>query len=336
LSIFVALLIASRVALPFALERYVNRVLDRSDGYAGSVGDIDVSLVRGAYTIEDVRLEDASGDVPVPIFEADALRLSIEWRALLHGEIVSEVELDGPNVNLVMGPTEEKTQTPADAHWTARLEDLVPFSINRFEAHDGRVRFRNLHSEPPVDIGFSDVSVLAENLTNVRDRSQEYPATSHATGRAFETGELEIDLSMNPFAEQTHFTMDLSIENADIVSLNEFLRAYLKLDAQQGQLSVYSEITAEKGRFEGYITPLIRDLEILELKEVDDQSPIATLWEGASSWIAEIFENQPRDQQAARIPISGELEDPDYGLWATLESVFRNAFIQALEPRVES
>src|SRR5690606_37591710 len=63
-------LIACRVALPYGVEWYVNKKLDESPDYEGHVGDVDIHLYRGAYSIDDVSITKTDGDVPVPLFAA--------------------------------------------------------------------------------------------------------------------------------------------------------------------------------------------------------------------------------------------------------------------------
>ena len=54
LTIGFGVLLLLRALLPIAIQRYVNRVLDRNEHYGGHAGDVDVALIRGAYTIESV------------------------------------------------------------------------------------------------------------------------------------------------------------------------------------------------------------------------------------------------------------------------------------------
>src|SRR2546423_12394166 len=72
---FVLLLLAllaaiGRAIMPWAVRDYVNRTLDRNPLYAGSVGDVQIHLWRGAYSIHDIRISKTSGNIPVPFFEA--------------------------------------------------------------------------------------------------------------------------------------------------------------------------------------------------------------------------------------------------------------------------
>lgn len=331
-----ALLVALRAALPFGLARYVNRVLDRTEGYRGQVGDIDVALYRGAYRIERVELEDASGNVPVPLFAADAIDLSVQWRALLRGELVGEVELVRTVVNLVAGPTEATTQTGTRPHWSERLEELFPMRIDRFSVRDGTLRFRDPWREPAVDVGLTDLEVVARNLTNVREVSAEKPADVEITATAFRSGTLRATLALDPLSREPDFMLRGRVDDVSLPELNAFFRAYGGFDAERGELTLLTEIDCDGGAYRGYLKPLVTDLDVLYVAdEAKEQGALDTLWEALFGGTAELIENQLRDQQGARIPVKGSFDDPQIGIWAALESLLRNGFLGALEPRFD-
>ena len=93
LAIGVGALIVLRALLPIAIQRYVNRVLDRNEHYEGYIGEVDVALFRGAYTIEGLEIRKRNGRVPVPLLACEQIDLSIEWRALLDGALVGGASL---------------------------------------------------------------------------------------------------------------------------------------------------------------------------------------------------------------------------------------------------
>src|SRR5438552_14901605 len=68
LGVLAVLLVALRLALPHFVKNYVNRTLSEIPGYRGRVGDIDIALWRGAYTIHGLDLVKTDGKVPVPFF----------------------------------------------------------------------------------------------------------------------------------------------------------------------------------------------------------------------------------------------------------------------------
>jgi uncharacterized protein involved in outer membrane biogenesis len=117
----VLILLVVRIALPYIVKDYVNKTLSEIPGYKGIVEDINISLLRGAYEIENVSLVKTDGDVPVPFFSADLIDLSVQWGALFEGSIVGEIILENPKINFVSGPSEEQSQSSVDDSWTDKV-----------------------------------------------------------------------------------------------------------------------------------------------------------------------------------------------------------------------
>jgi hypothetical protein len=111
------LLVGVRVALPFTIKYYVNNRLSKIPEYSGRIGDVRVHLWRGAYEINNIVISKRTGHVPVPLFSAPVLDLSIQWRELFHGAVVGEMLLQRPEVNFVAGPTPEQSQTGINKPW---------------------------------------------------------------------------------------------------------------------------------------------------------------------------------------------------------------------------
>lgn len=65
-----AVLVGLRVALPQLVQDYVNKKLDEMPEYDGRIGDVDMHLWRGAYSIQSIEIVKTEGDVPVPFFES--------------------------------------------------------------------------------------------------------------------------------------------------------------------------------------------------------------------------------------------------------------------------
>ena len=117
----VLLLIAGRVAMPYFVEDYVNDQLMALDAYDGHVGDIDIHLWRGAYSIDDIEIVKTGASRPVPFFRSDRIDFSVEWRSLFRGSIVAEASFFGPEVNLVQGKSAADSQLGKEENWNARL-----------------------------------------------------------------------------------------------------------------------------------------------------------------------------------------------------------------------
>ena len=310
----ILLLIAVRIALPYIVKDYVNKTLSEIPEYSGRVGDVDIRLFRGAYIIEDAALVKTGGKVPVPFFSAKKIDLSVQWGALFEGSLVGEIELDSPKINFVAGPSKQTSQRGVDDSWTDKVKELFPLRINRFEIHNGEVHYRDFHRDPKVDIFLKNINADAENLTNSKDISKTLMATINAAGNAMGSGKFRLHADINPFEKSPMFNLDAELTNVDLPKLNNFIKAYGKFDVEKGTFQLYTELAASKGRFEGYIKPIFRNLQILSL-EKDSSNPLELFWEAIVGAVAGLFENKSKDQLAARIPFSGSFDNPSANIW---------------------
>jgi len=329
-----AILVAIRAALPIVVERFVNEKLDELEGYSGHVTDVDLNLYRGAYQIEGIRIVKTGARIPVPFFSARLLDISVEWGALFDGDIVAEIELHGPKLNFVKGPTERTSQTEPADNWTDTVRDLAPFRINRFAIYNGEVHYRDLHSDPKVDIYVQKIAGEARNLTNAEDLAGSLVATFRAKALAMSSGAVEIAGKYNPYAKRPTFEIDASVNRLNLPQLNTFLKAYGNVDAEAGKLSVDSEFAASRGRFRGYIKPFIDDLDVLRWDQ-EEEGLFGKLWEGLVEFVGEILEDQSKDRIATRVPFSGSIDDPEADVWSTIGGVLKNAFIEAMRRGIE-
>jgi hypothetical protein len=330
----VVLLIAFRIALPYILLHYVNKQLASIEGYKGHVDDIDVSLYRGAYTIEGIRLDRISGKVPVPFIKAEEMDMSIEWRALLHGSVVAEIEVQKPVFNFVNGPTKATSQTGIDKHWTEVIDHLLPFKLNRVELKDGEVHYRDFHSSPQIDIFARKIHVLAENLSNAKHTKGSLPSTAVATAVVYD-GTAKVNMKIDPLSRVPTFDLNAQLTNVDLTHLNNFLRAYGNFDVERGEFSLYSEAAAKNNRISGYTKPIIKDIKVVSWKE-DIRKPLKLIWESVVGAVAWILTNHKKDQIATKATFEGRLDDPDISVLSIIGQLLRNAFIQALVPSLEN
>lgn len=325
------ILTAGRLYLPTYVRTYVKRTLDQIPGYSSDVGEIDISLWRGAYSMAYLRLNKTSGNVPVPFFSSSTIDLSVQWKALLDGALVGEIELAKPKLNFVSGPSETQSQTDVESTWTDQVRELFPLRINRVGLVDAEIHYRDFYSDPEVDIYLHDIEGEISNLTNSEHLSKSLVATINAKGKAQETGIFSFETGFDPYQKQKTFKSDLSVEKLQIREINSFLKAYGNFDAEEGELNIYSKMSAEKGKINGYVKPIIKDLSILRWNTVEP-NPLRLVWEGVLAGFFELFQNQRHAQIATQINFTGDINDPQTSLWEMARYFLKNGFIKALEP----
>ena len=327
-------LVIAQISLPFAVRRYVLHTLNKIPGYRAQVGALSINLFRGAYQIQQIKLEKIKGKVPVPFFSADTIDLSVEWSELFHGALVGKIEIQHPFLNFVNGRSAETSQTSMDKSWVEHVKELFPLKINRFEANNGEIHFRDFSRKPNVDLFMAQTHIIAVNLTNSRRLSQTLVATIDAGGVVPQNGQFKFHLEADPLAEKPTFRLAAQMTDVDLKEWNNFLEAYGGVDAAQGTFDVFTEMQVDHGNLQGYIKPILKHLEIAHWKDAQE-SPLKVVWEMIVAGVAEILKNQPKDQIATRIPLSGSINNPSPGIIATIGELLRNAYIQALFPSLE-
>ncbi|HUO82896.1 MAG TPA: DUF748 domain-containing protein [Gammaproteobacteria bacterium] len=333
LAIVAVVAIAARAALPFVVEYYANRTLAGLEGgYTGHVEDVDLAVWRGNYSLEGLRIDKREGDIPLPFASVPRLDVSIQWGALLRGALVAEVHAIEPRMVFVDAESKERSQTGMGPDWAEKLEALAPFRFNRVTVRDGRIEFRNFESEPPVEIYIDDIEVLAENLTNIRGENDDVFGTVSARGLVMGETPVSVDARIDPVADPPELELDAQLEKLPLPMLNPLLDAYANVDAEAGTFSVYVEIATAGGRFEGYVKPLLENAEFLSRS--DDENIFRKAWEGIVDLVAEVFENQPKERVATRVPLSGELDAVEAELVPAIFNILRNAFVQALSASI--
>lgn len=346
--VLVVLLIGARIALPEVLQRYVNKTLDSAEGYDGQVGDIDLAIWRGAYVINDVEINKASGDVFAPLFSADEIDISILMSAILRGQLVGEIVLVRPVINFVVedaeGDQAEESKDEGaeqfgdDANWRQVVTDLFPLRLDLVEIRQGEVHLRKPDSSPPVDVYLTNLNASLRNLTNSRELSDSLVASVDLSADAMRNGSLDVSMQVDPYRELPHFDLDAKLLNLELEALDPLIKAYTPIDLEAGSLDLVVELAARDGQINGYVKPLLRDVKVFEWQEdveKEGDNIFQIVGESLAGGLANLFENQPRDQLATRIPVEGSLEGPETEVLTAIINILRNAFVRAFEAELE-
>ena len=306
------------------------------NGYYGHVKDIDLAIIRGAYQVDSIYLnkKDSVTNKQTPFFASSLIDLSVEWKSLLKGSIVGEVILTEPMLRFTKDKVEPKDVAKDSTDLKELLDDFMPLRINRCEIVKGRVQYIDGQTKPRVDIQMNDVHLIAQNLRNSYDSTVVLPASIDATANIYE-GLLTFKAKANPLADSPTFDMSAELKNTNLVKLNDFFQAYSKVDVNKGRFGLYTEVAAKDKQFAGYVKPIIKDLDVLGHEDRKDNI-FQKAWEGLVGVVGEVFQNQPKDQLATKIPFKGSLDNPKTNIWVALTSVLQNAFIHAIQPSIDN
>ncbi len=345
LLVLALVLVALRAIAPIFVQRYVNGQLADLPGYKASIGDVDLALWRGAYSIEELVLERVTSEktrATTPFVHIPFTELSMSWHALFFERaLVGEMVVHDPKLTF-MGGKGPKQVGPQGVNWYARVKKLFPFRLNRLEVVDGTVRYRDPgaltqgKSASRQDLVVHSLHGTVENITNSLDLDDPLPARASFVGSAFESGAVSIRADFDPWAGHPTFNLDASARRVPLIAFNGYTDEYGKFDFEKGRLSVFVEIAAAAGKFEGYVKPLLKDVEIADPAGDDPREPFwRKAWETVVGGASEVVENQPVEQVASKIPLQGEFDDPKVAVLPAMAELLRNAFVRALRPTID-
>lgn len=334
LLIVAVLLIVARILLPYFVLKYVNKTLGNLKEYHGHVEDIDIALIRGAYKIINIRLDKVDSlshkADSIPFFECPDIDFSVQWNAIFKGAIVGEIYVTDPILNFVKGKHKNENVKADTSDFRTTIRKLMPLTINHFEIENGQIHYIDKYSSPPVDVAIKNLQVKADNLSNVNDSANLLPAKLVADGDVYK-GKFNLDVKFNAFEKQPTFDLNAGLKNINMISLNDFFKAYANFRVETGNLGLYTEFAAKEGKFKGYVKPIIKDFKT---KKEGDLGEV--IWENIVQGISKVFENWKKEQVATKVPIEGRFDQPDTDLWTAINYVLRNAFVYALKPSIDN
>ena len=329
------LIVAIRLVLPYWVLHYVNKQLANIEGYFGHVTDIDLSLYRGAYTVNDIyiNIQDSVTQEQTPFFSCPVVDLSIEWASLFKGEIVSEMEFLSPALRFTENKAELEQLEKDTNDFRKMLKTFTPLKVNRFEVFDGQISYLDPTVKPVVDIKLENAHILARNLSNVVDTTL-LPANVVANADVY-GGQLTFNMKIDALAEDPTYDLNAEIKGANLVRLNDFFKAYADFDVNKGTFGAYMELAAKDRKFIGYVKPFIEDLDVVGPEDRKDTF-LRQLWEGIVGVAADILENPKSDKIATKIPLVGEQDDRTIGTWYATLALLRNGLVQAIYPAMDN
>lgn len=341
LVIVIGLLLCLHLALPWLVRDYLNHRLADMGDYRGHIENVDLAWWRGAYRLEGVTIVKTGDRVPAPLLDAPAIDLAVSWRALWEDQaLVARVRFEQPRVTFVDGGDRGATQTGAGTDWRAWLQQLMPITLNEVVVRDGRLDFRNFHSEPEVHLRITALNARVTNLTNTASAaSGSRVARFNADAKVLGQADLQSSAAFDPLGDLHDFDFRLKVTGMVLSRLNDFARAYANLDIAQGSGDLIIEASARDGRLDGYIKPLLKNVDVFTWKQDvarSDGSLFSAAWEALVDGVETLFKNQRKDQFATRIPLSGSVESSETSTWRAFLGILRNAFVEAFSARFEN
>jgi hypothetical protein len=326
-------LIPLRLALPYVLIAVINHQLSRPGLVQGHIHDLTLSLWRGRYAISGLHLTslDTDGAHRGPLFDVAMINCMVHVTRLFAGHYEGSVTLIGADLHL--GPPAKEAAKQADkpsseAEWQTILRSLVHFSIAAVAVEKGRIDY----DDPGRDV-HATIGTIAGRIDDlIVPADGERPATFTFHGSTPGEGALNISGQASPDAMPARLEMEASLEHLDLTALSEITEHYDGLRFESGIFSGYLEYRLHGTRIEGSFKPIFHHLSVSSYSHKQGHLATKLFWSVVVPVAEYVLKNGEKDQQAAIIPIKGEVSDPHSNLWRVVGSALSNAFIRALAP----
>jgi hypothetical protein len=208
----------------------------------------------------------------------------------------------------------------------------VLLKVKQLRITNGHFAFVNKEKTPEYRVFLAGTNLVLKNFSN---QKSEGLGVATLTGKFMGSGDTLVKATFRPEINGPNFDFDARIENTDLRTLNDVLRAYAKIDVADGILSVYTEVKVKNGYVTGYVKPLFRDLQVYSPEQDKDKAFSAKVKEKVLSGVAKILKNRPRREVATIADISGPVGDTKTDTLRTVLRLVENAFFKAILPGFE-
>jgi Domain of Unknown Function (DUF748) len=197
----------------------------------------------------------------------------------------------------------------------------------------GGVGFINHSTAPAYRVFVSNVDLSVKNFSN---HFSEGPATARLTGKFMGSGRAQATATFRPEDKGPDFDLGVRIDDTDMTTMNDMLRAYGKFDVVRGLFSFYTELKVKNQTVDGYIKPLFRDLKAYDQRQDAEKSLFRKVYEKLVGGVSKILENwTPRREVATKTAVHGDLKaagGTKVNTGEALINLVRNAFFRAILP----
>jgi len=141
------------------------------------------------------------------------------------------------------------------------------------------------------------------HLQNFSNQLTEGTAMAKVTGWFVGSGRTVVGANFRPETQGLDFALAANIEDTDMRALNRPLRAYGKFDAVQGFFSVYTEMRVRNREVQGYVKPLVRELDVYDTRQDKEKNLFQTLYEAVVGSVSALQENTRHDEVATKVDL---------------------------------
>ncbi len=293
---------------------------------------------RVQYTIENVPLSAFDPQIRQINIAVEGGRLSSNG-LLEHSPKITRVQVANATIDRVaLGYLHAPATQDAEARRVKETGKLiekennrpsVDISVNELDVTHSSFSYSDRTTDPNYRMFFSDVDIALKNLSN---HPQKGIADLAFRGKFMGSGDTNVSGKFLASQGGPAFDLNVAVQNTDLPSMNDILRAHGKFDVAEGKFTVFSEISIRNGDISGYVKPMFSDLVVYQYEKDKNTSILHQAKELMIGGASHLFKNRSTQQVATKVDLSGKLTGPDVSTWQAIVQVLHNAFIEAILP----
>jgi hypothetical protein len=293
---------------------------------------------RAQYTIENVPLSTFDPQIRQINVAVSGGRLSsnglLEYSPKVTRVEVDNATVDGVALGYLHAPSTQQAEARRVKETGKQIEKqnnrpAVDISVGEFDITRSSFSFTDKTTNPNYRLFFSDADIALKNLSN---HQRQGAADLTLRGKFMGTGDTNVSGSFLASQHGPAFDLNVAIQNTDLPSMNDILRAYGRFDVAAGQFSVFSEIDIKDSDMSGYVKPMFANLEVYNYQKDKGTGVLHQAKELVIGGASHFFKNRSTQQVATKVDLKGKLTGPDISTWQAIVQVLHNAFIEAILP----
>lgn len=247
---------------------------------------------------------------------------------------IDDMKLEGVGVNYVHMPATEQAEARRVKAAGRQIEkqnnrQAVEINVSELDITHSNFSYTDKTKNPNYRLFLTDIDLTLRNLANHQQRK---PADLTMHGKFMGSGDTKASGTFLATQGGPAFNLNVAIQNTDLPSLNDLLRAYGRFDVAAGQFSIFTEVDIKNGDINGYAKPLFANLKVYDYQKDKNTGVIHQAKELVIGGASHLFKNSRTQQVATEVDLKGKLTKPDISTWQALVEVLHNAFIQAILP----
>jgi outer membrane protein OmpA-like peptidoglycan-associated protein len=202
--------------------------------------------------------------------------------------------------------------------------------IDRLEVSgDSAFAFADDSVDPPFHLDVDPIHLLVESLDGAQP---DQPSPVELRAKIGKYGEVHVAGTMEPFAARPTLSLDGEVTSIDLAPLTSYTAAAVGYRVKSGHLDGDLDVQVDQGALQAESDWRANKLEMVRLTAADQDRLSAGLGLPVNTALALLRDRD--DNIRLKVPVAGNLNDPELRLGQTIRKVVTTALVKAINKAV--